>query len=169
MSRQPLILILSLHQVLSQLLLQVSSSTYLHQPPTQHCFCLPTQPCWPNSSTLTTFSSQLSRPLLLSIRPPASPCHDPTFSPSLCSVAQAQWRNATWRADQPGSMMSVNWESSASEQGVMGCSIGGKREEMCEQGSVPAFCVNVTRVEDVQEALKFADEHNFKVVVKTTG
>jgi len=39
----------------------------------------------------------------------------------------------------------------------------------CEQGNIPPLGVNATRVEDIQAAVKFARQHNLRLVVKNTG
>jgi hypothetical protein len=39
----------------------------------------------------------------------------------------------------------------------------------CEQGSVPIVGVDARSVGDIQAAVKFAVEHNLRLVVKNTG
>ena len=79
----------------------------------------------------------------------------------MCSIAQAQWSNATWRSEQVGAMQNQNWENSS-------CSIFFS-STTCSQGSVPILAVDATSPEHVQATVGFASTHNLRLVIKSTG
>ncbi len=137
--------------------------------PNKDCRCLYGQTCWPSEQDFTSLASKLSQPLVRPI-PPASACY-PTGIPSgNCSDAQLNWNDGNWRADQPGAYQNVNFETYTNKNGsISACYLNTTLNLPCEQGSVPPVGVDVRTVGDVQIAIRFAAQHNLRLVVKNTG
>jgi FAD binding domain len=133
------------------------------------CRCLYGQPCWPNENEFAALASQLSQPLLHPL-PPASPCYPPSAPSGNCSVVIANYTNGNWRSDQPGSMQNTNFESFIFHNDtISACYLNATLGIPCGQGSIPPVGVDARSGSDVQAAVKFAKQHNLKLVVKNTG
>ena len=122
-------------------------------------FCQPSDSCWPTTAQWHDFNASISGSLI-AVAPEGAPCY--SGSPS-CATIQAQWSNATWRADQPGAMQSPNWEDDDAGNGCF------NPNAPCAQGNIPPFAVVVNRQSDIASALQFAIQHNIRVVVKSSG
>ena len=133
------------------------------------CRCLHGDPCWPNENEFAKLASQLSEPIL-EPRPPASVCYSPSAPSGSCADVAAHFKNGNWRSDQPGAMQSINFESFENYKGHREvCYLNTTLGIPCEQGSVPPVGVDARSESDVQAAVKFAKQHNLKLVVKGTG
>ncbi|KAK1222573.1 hypothetical protein PQX77_014565 [Marasmius sp. AFHP31] len=133
------------------------------------CKCLYGEICWPNDSDFAELSSKLSQPLIHPV-PSASPCY-PAESPSVdCAVVQANFRNATWRADHAGTYQNMNFEGYIFSNGsISACYLNATLGFPCEQGSIPPIGVDARNAGDVQAAVRFAAEKNLRLVIKNTG
>ncbi|KAF9443164.1 hypothetical protein P691DRAFT_680098 [Macrolepiota fuliginosa MF-IS2] len=134
------------------------------------CRCVYGQSCWPSEQDFNSLSAQLSVPLIRPV-PPASACY-PVGNPSGdCSNVQQNWFNGTWRSDQPGAYEFTNFGTytNSANGSISGCYLNTTLGLPCEQGSVPPIGVDVRTVEDVQAAVRFAGNHNLRMVVKNTG
>ena len=136
---------------------------------TPSCRCLSYRPCWPSASEFRHLESQLSSPLIKPT-PPASACY-PTSNPSAnCSAIQEHLTDALWRSNLPGSMQCINFESYIFKNGTIdACYYNTTLGYPCDQGNIPILGVNVQRVSDIQAAVKFATQHNLRLIVKNTG
>ncbi|KAF9450775.1 FAD-binding domain-containing protein [Macrolepiota fuliginosa MF-IS2] len=134
-----------------------------------NCRCLYGQSCWPSEQDFSSLSAQLSQPLIRPV-PPASACY-PVGNPSgNCSDVQQNWSDANWRADQPGAYENINFETYTNRNdSISGCYLNTTLGLPCDQGSVPPIGVDARTVEDVQAAVRFAGQHNLRLVVKNTG
>lgn len=146
-------------------------ATPAHTAATPRCKCTSSQSCWPSQRAFLNLARQLSNPLITP-EPIGSPCFDPSFDDAQCELVHDRFNDGIWRTDQPGAMMSANWE--ANDGKTVSCWIGNAtvnvpRTGICEQGRVPSVGVNATTAADVQAAVKFAAQNNLKVVVKNTG
>ncbi|CAE6533406.1 unnamed protein product [Rhizoctonia solani] len=124
-------------------------------------YCIANQTCWPSANTWSAFNSSVGGQLVAP-RPPGWVCHDPNYDETACDSVKASWNSSFWRADQPGAMMNIFWDSP-------GCSVDTPRDTPCEQGFVPVYSVDARHESHVSEAVKFAGEHNLRLVVKNTG
>lgn len=133
------------------------------------CRCTYGQSCWPSTSDFSTLASEVSQPLIQPL-PPASACY-PVSSPSgNCTDFQENRFDGNWRSDQSGSMQSPNFESFIFKNGsISACYANTTLGVPCTQGSVPVIGVDTRSVADIQAAVKFATEHNLRLVVKNTG
>ncbi|KAH7338101.1 hypothetical protein B0J17DRAFT_706531 [Rhizoctonia solani] len=124
-------------------------------------YCTANQTCWPSSDTWSSFNSSVGGQLVTP-RPPGWVCHDPNYDEIACNNVKANWNSSFWRADQSGAMMNIFWDSP-------GCSVNTPRNTPCEQGFVPVYSVDARHEYHVSEAVKFAVEHNLRLVIKNTG
>ena len=133
------------------------------------CRCTSDQDCWPTQSDFQTLASEVSQPIIYPV-PPASACY-PASSPSgNCSEVMLGWADGNWRSNQSGAMEYSNFETFIYQNGTIEtCSINNASGYPCEQGSVPVIGVDARSPEDIQAAVKFASEHNLRVVIKSTG
>ena len=133
------------------------------------CRCLYPQKCWPSPSDFNSLQNQVSQPLIYPV-PPASACY-PLSNPSgNCTDAQINQFDGNWRSNQSGSMQSPNYETFTFTNGsISACYMNTTLGLPCEQGSVPIAGVDARSVSDIQAAIKFAVNHNLRLVVKNTG
>ncbi|PPR01858.1 hypothetical protein CVT24_001339 [Panaeolus cyanescens] len=137
------------------------------------CKCLPGQPCFPKQPVISAFERSLSHPLIHP-RPIGSVCfpNDPTFNQAACDSVKAKWHNGTYRTNIPQAPQFTNWEALINSTSVEQCdpfSDVSNPANVCFQGRVPWGVVNVTSVADIQKTVRFASQHNLKLVVKNTG
>ncbi|KAJ1307410.1 hypothetical protein OPQ81_001512 [Rhizoctonia solani] len=123
--------------------------------------CTSSEPCWPPPSVWSAFNSSIGG-RLVTPRPPAWPCHDPHYDAAACAEAQQNWADSFWRSNQTGAMQDLVWDSPE-------CRIDSPRNVTCPQGLVPTYAVAAENAHDVSEAIKFAQKHNLKLVIKNTG
>ena len=136
---------------------------------TSTCRCLFGQPCWPTEVELATLAAQLSQPLLHPL-PPASPCYPLSAPSGNCSDIIGNYTNNQWRSDQPGAMQDTNYEVHIfPNKTISACYFNTTLGVPCTQGSVPPVGVDARSANDIQAAVKFAKQHNLKLVVKNTG
>ncbi|CAF1140773.1 unnamed protein product, partial [Adineta steineri] len=125
------------------------------------CRCLPSNlSCWPNTTAWQMFNASIDGRLVLP-QPSAAVCNGKTYDATACSVATAQWTNATWRSDQIGAMQITNWENSS-------CSIFFN-SSTCNQGSVSVLGVDAILAEHVQTTVRFAATNNLRLAIKSSG
>jgi hypothetical protein len=78
--------------------------------------------------------------------------------------------DGNWRADQSGALQYPNFESFIFNNGsISACYMNTTLGVPCQQGSVPVTGVDARSVSDIQAAVKFAVQHNLRLVVKNTG
>lgn len=169
--RYSTILLISIHKMevlrifLSQLLLStltLTSGSAL--PPNLRRRCTAGSDCWPSDEVWNSFNDSVSG-RLISTRPSAAVCHAQNFDKAACSVAEQNWTLSDWRTDQPGAYTAMLWEFGPTAQ----CFINTTTDAPCQQGFVPQYSVNVSKIEDIQKAVVFASENDVLLVVKNTG
>ena len=142
---------------------------FLSPDTTDSCRCLYGQSCWPSESEFSKLATRLTRPLLHPV-PPASPCYPTSAPSSSCSGVITNFSNSQWRSDQPGAMQNTNFESFTSIDGTTSaCYLDTSLKTPCGLGSIPPVGVDARTPSDVQVAVTFANIHNLKLVVKSTG
>lgn len=133
------------------------------------CRCLYGHPCWPNETEFATLAAQLSQPLLRPL-PTASSCYLPSAHSDDCSFITTNYKNSTWRSDQPGSMQYTDFETFIFNNGtISACYLNTTLGVPCGQGSVPPVGVDARSESDIQAAINFVKQHDLKLVVKNTG
>lgn len=141
---------------------------YLHsaQSLERGCRCLSSDPCWPSVETWNQLNASLTGGLVR-VYPPAKPCHGDNINQEECKVVHDRWYDGYWRSDQPGAMISVNFEIQSNE--TWGCQLNVSSSLPCSQGNLPLLAANVSNVADVQKAVQFASKHNLRLVIKNSG
>jgi FAD binding domain len=138
----------------------ISLSSVLN--PIQHR-CKAGEPCWPHSSTWQLFNTSIAGRLVATY-PSAAVCHTAHYNNDLCTIAKQNWANSTWRTSQAGAYSAILWEL-----GEEKCFINATIDAPCGQGRVAQYSVEAHSVEDIQAAIRFADQHDLYLVVKNTG
>ncbi|XP_055340388.1 uncharacterized protein LOC129589600 [Paramacrobiotus metropolitanus] len=134
---------------------------------TARCRCLPGEPCWPTKEQEAAFNETIGGRLIFP-KPTAFPCYaGKTRNPRECAEIQKNYNKPGYLVNRPGSMQLFNWE----DMGGMRCSLEGVSvwNTTCSMGRTPYYAVDVHTVADIQKALVFAEQHNIRVVVKSTG
>ncbi|KAL4890020.1 FAD-binding domain-containing protein [Aspergillus ambiguus] len=133
-----------------------------------------------NQSTWNAFSKSING-RLHNGRPMMAPCYlnynGKSQIPDLgqCLKLQGSQLDSVFISDHFGGYQNDIW-ASCQETG-QGCTMSTLLNDnssppflgSCMQGSVPSKYVEVTSVDDVQKSLRFATEHNLRVVIKNTG
>ncbi|PGH09529.1 hypothetical protein GX51_00634 [Blastomyces parvus] len=130
------------------------------------CRCRPHQACWPSVKEWDAFNASVSGGLI-AVSPLGSPCHDPNFDPAICEQLKASMLNSTWRASQPGAVQWYVWESRPKTN--ESCEIDENRETPCEQGKVSLYSLIAHSEHQIQQAVRFAQKRNLRLVVRNTG
>ncbi|KAF5362931.1 hypothetical protein D9758_007026 [Tetrapyrgos nigripes] len=144
------------------------------------CKCQPGDACFPTTEEWSALSSKLSTPstLLVDQRPMGAVCYpsDPLYDSDACSALNASVSgfNHVFLATRTNALTFLNFDSVIDQNGTLeGCpyfpTTSDALQAVCQQGRVPPFAINVTSPQDIAEGLKFASEHNLRVVVKNTG
>ncbi|KAI5814621.1 hypothetical protein BZA77DRAFT_339056 [Pyronema omphalodes] len=128
---------------------------------TADCRAFPGTTSWPSPSAWSSLNTTLSG-RLISTAPLASPCHDPHYNATLCASIQSQWRNPSFHDSSSSSIMAPVWSARS-------CDPFTPREQPCELGNYIHYAINVTSAADIAVGLKWAKEHNVRVVVRNTG
>lgn len=157
------------------------------------CRCLPYEPCWPTRVQWQSLNESVDGNLAL-VHPVGALCHDPTFDQARCDELLAGLAyNSSFRAAEPGTCkpgprdksmsMSrqlmklmdvtegagqwVNWEAWEAEG--ESCFVESEKTIPCGQGRVSPYSVAARSVDIIITAVKFAIEHNIRLIVKNTG
>ncbi|KAF7593112.1 hypothetical protein BBP40_011991, partial [Aspergillus hancockii] len=104
---------------------------------------------------------------LVAVRPVAAVCHEGGANSSACQEVTASWKNSTWRAAQPGAVQWENWEALPEQNQT--CYIESPRDIPCGQGRISLYSALAKSAFDVQATVKFAKEHNLRLVIKNSG
>ncbi|KAK4868625.1 hypothetical protein LT330_006827 [Penicillium expansum] len=124
------------------------------------------EPCWPSETDWANLNSSIHGNLI-SVRPIGRICHEPTYEQQACDVLLNVSRNSGWRAAQPGTLQDWVWESGSTREET--CFVGGPVDLPCHQGRTPLYSAAVRLVSHVQCAIKFAKNHNLRLVIRNTG
>ena len=133
----------------------------------RNCRCTSASRCWPSDSEFKTLASKVSQSLIHPV-PPATPCYD--SAAGNCTDVLTNWQNSIWRSDKPGAAELTNYETYTFPNGtIQGCYLNATLGIPCQQGNVPVIGVDARTPEDIQEAVRFAGNHNLRLVIKNTG
>ena len=138
----------------------------------QRCKCLPGDDCFPSADEWQAFADTLSQPLLTDQRPLGAACYQESedFDAALC----AQYReglSTSFIVEHPNTLMFGNNEGLITETEVQNCPLDASVSVngTCFQGRVPSYLITATTVEDIQNTIVFATEHDLHLVVRNTG
>ncbi|KAF9553219.1 FAD-binding domain-containing protein [Agrocybe pediades] len=146
--------------------------------PRTQCKCLPGAPCYPSAKDWQAFSSKLSQPLIANQRPLGAVCYPSSgskFSATQCVQFTGEINNPIFRSGLPNALQYETFEVLFNSSGVVVSEcpfdngVVNATGALCGQGRIPPNAVNVTTVQDIQEAVKFASKNNVKLVVRNKG
>lgn len=75
------------------------------------------------------------------------------------------WQDSVFRGQIPGAMCEVNWEQDYDSDPPSLCF---SNTTVCGQGDVPIYGINATSVAHIQAGVRFAQEHNLRVSIKSS-
>ena len=134
------------------------------------CKPLHSDPGWPNSAAWAKLNASVSGHLFVPT-PLAAACYGgaaPGATPPTadCGTVVAQWNASSFRAQDPTSMESPNWEQDACiPQQLLATGATPK----CDATAFPRYVVAASDAKDVAAAVKFAALTGVRLVVRSTG
>ncbi|KAL1851550.1 hypothetical protein Plec18167_002752 [Paecilomyces lecythidis] len=131
-----------------------------------NCRCRPHDPCWPSQQEWAILNNTVQGNLV-AVRPAASVCHEYEYNAQECKTVKRLWSNSVWRSAEPGAVQWQNWE--AWPEHHQSCYIESSQNTTCGQGRISLYSVKAQTVAQVQRAVRFANEHDLRVVIKNTG
>nr|AEV21233.1 chanoclavine-I- synthase oxidoreductase protein [Epichloe typhina] len=140
----------------------------LQDPPS--CRCRPWEPCWPDSHQWTSLNASIDGNLV-HVQPVGSVCHDPHYDAVACGDVLDLSRNSGWRASNPATLQDWIWETGSgdNESCLLVSSSERPQEIPCHQGRLPLYSAAVKSTAHVQGVVRFAKDHNLRLVIKNTG
>ncbi|KAL2881482.1 hypothetical protein SGCOL_003048 [Colletotrichum sp. CLE4] len=126
----------------------------------------PNDACWPSTSDWQQFNTTLSGKLIAT-KPVAISCHPgPDYDATLCASIMVDWYKGEWMSSHP---VGLDYPLNITCPPVQSPSNSTATAGACTLGTNPVYAVNVTETDDIVAALKFAEEKNLRVVIKSTG
>ncbi len=110
--------------------------------------CKPQQACWPTEEDWKNLSTRLTGKLEIP-QSPLVPCRADAMSEA-CKLALQNLKNPFFISDHSGGTQSLGWHGAWSAK-------------------ESAYALAAETANDIAEAVKFAREHNLKLVIKATG
>ncbi|OOG00530.1 hypothetical protein ASPCADRAFT_39217 [Aspergillus carbonarius ITEM 5010] len=127
------------------------------------CKCTPTDDCWPSVDAWTALNSSVNGKLARN-EPIARPCyHGPGYSSELCQSISSNWTSNVYQATFPIGYSYPLVESCP----PVNATVAGYPQ--CDLGNYPVYTVMATTAADVAAGIKFASDHNVRLVIKNTG
>ncbi|KAL2823238.1 hypothetical protein BDW59DRAFT_98927 [Aspergillus cavernicola] len=125
------------------------------------CYCLPGDPRWPSANKWDALNGTVGGRLIATV-PLGSPCHDPHYDATACAELQAGWELPETHYVSSSSVMQPFWANQS-------CDAFTPRSTPCQLGTYVSYAVDVASSRDVIAAIKFAQDHNIRFVIKNTG
>ncbi|KAM0316888.1 hypothetical protein ACHAPQ_011181 [Fusarium lateritium] len=147
--------------VLSAIFLHLAAASPRVQAKQAQCRCLPGDSCWPKTDVWKRLDEAVDN-RLIKVAPIGAQCHDPHYDGKACAELQAQWLNPLLHIESPSSPMQLSF-------GNQSCDPFTPREQPCKLGNIVRYVVNATSPNHIASAIKFAQRHNIRFVVRNTG
>lgn len=147
------------------------------QASTSACRCFPGDACWPSANTWTQFNQSIDGQLIKTI-PLGAPCHAPSYDAGVCSTLKAGWElpEEQYVVSYPSRCCNADRYSYESSSSIMApffangtCDPYHPISKPCTLGNYVVYSVNVTEPDHISKTIKFATQHNIRVVVRNTG
>ncbi|OIW31030.1 FAD-binding domain-containing protein [Coniochaeta ligniaria NRRL 30616] len=156
-----MLLIVSIHIFIASAFLQIPLASSHPSSPLPSCKAVPGTPNWPSPASWARLNESTGG-RLLQPPPPGAVCHpgQPTYDAAACADVQAGWTTYDFHQRDPVSSMwnQYNNDSCLPEPGYP-----------CSGQGYPVFVINATTPEHVKLGVRFARNHNVRLVVKSTG
>ncbi|KAF2084760.1 FAD/FMN-containing isoamyl alcohol oxidase MreA [Saccharata proteae CBS 121410] len=141
--------------------LELSSVNGKSDSTSSSCKCFPGDACWPSETAWAAFNASVDGNLIATI-PLAQPCHAPYYDQALCASMQANWTEPSAHYDSSSSIMAPFFTNKS-------CDPFTDPDTPCRLGNYVRYAVDVRKKEHISKALKFATEHNIRLVIRNTG
>ncbi|KAJ5793150.1 uncharacterized protein N7503_009128 [Penicillium pulvis] len=151
--------------MIKTLLVSLLLSVNVDAQPSTHCRCRLNDSCWPSLQQWSTLNDTLGNKLV-AVRPVASVCSPGEFNAAACKNVRDLWTDSVWRSSQPGAVQWENWE--AWPQQNQSCYIE-TANMTCGQGRISLYSAKVQSTSDIQQVVRFAQDHNLRLAIKNTG
>ncbi|KAK7914381.1 hypothetical protein PG985_012084 [Apiospora marii] len=125
------------------------------------CKCFPGDACWPSEADWAALNDTVGGRLVATV-PLGSPCHDPTYDEEACASLRDQWLDSGIHMQSSSSVMAPFFANQS-------CDPFQPRTMPCTLDNYVRFAVNATGPADVQAAVKFAQDHEVRLVIRNTG
>lgn len=124
------------------------------------CKTFPGDANWPSDTEWSHLNSSVDGALLRPL-PPAAVCYlnSPAFDSERCNFLLQNASRTTFYLDDPVTIL-TQWPQGNT------CLAVRNSTGNCTQGGFPSYVVNATSVRQVQAAVKFAREHNIRLIIK---
>ncbi|KAJ9483183.1 hypothetical protein VN97_g10231 [Penicillium thymicola] len=125
------------------------------------CHCFPGDTCWPTESEWSQFNNTIDGRLVETV-PLGTPCHDPNYNAATCAVLKDGWLLPEQHYESSSSIMAPFFA-----EGV--CDPFHPVSKPCTLGNYVRYSVDVTSPDQISTTVKFATEHNIRLVIRNTG
>ncbi|KAI1354026.1 hypothetical protein F5Y01DRAFT_302953 [Xylaria sp. FL0043] len=133
-----------------------------------HCRSIPGDPSWPSDNIWASLNSTVNGRLIASI-PIASPCHrslngrtNPLFDEYECAALRENWFSPETHLPSSSSPMAYPFSNNS-------CNPFLDSTTPCTLDSHPIYTINATNSRHFQAAVRFARDHNVRLVIRNTG
>ncbi|GAP85609.1 putative FAD FMN-containing isoamyl alcohol oxidase [Rosellinia necatrix] len=130
------------------------------------CRSIPSDENWPSTSQWHALNNTVGGRLIATV-PIAAPCHNffrgaPTYNKERCATLRNTWFLPETHLLSSSSPMAY---SSSNDT----CNPWLAPNTSCSIGYHVAYAINVNNVSDIQAGLRFAKQHNIRLVIRNTG
>ncbi|RFU29540.1 hypothetical protein B7463_g6798, partial [Scytalidium lignicola] len=126
-----------------------------------NCKCMPGDECWPSPIAWSILNATVGG-RLIATTPIGTPCHDPNYDAAECAYLQSQVHNPQFHMNSSSSIMAPFFANQS-------CDFFTPESQPCLLGNYVDYAVNVSKVEDIQFAVLFAQLANIRFVIRNTG
>ncbi|KAG0155937.1 hypothetical protein PDIDSM_3110 [Penicillium digitatum] len=125
------------------------------------CRCFPNDPCWPTEADWSQLNDTIDGRLVKTV-PLGAPCHAPSYNSETCAVLKDGWLLPEEHYESSSSIMAPFFAEGA-------CDPFHPISKPCTLGNYVRYSVNVTSPAHISNAVKFATQHNIRLVIRNTG
>ncbi|KAK6213639.1 fad binding domain-containing protein [Colletotrichum tabaci] len=129
--------------------------------PSPSCKYLPGDPGWPSADAWAQLNRTVDGRLVATV-PLGSACHGDGYNATECARLQDAWLYSEVHMESSSSVMAPLFANAS-------CDPFTSRDVPCALGNYVSYAVDASGPADVQAALRFADQHNVRLVVRNTG
>ncbi|KAK8876992.1 FAD-binding domain-containing protein [Apiospora arundinis] len=136
--------------------------------PLAGCRTIPGDTSWPDTSVWSQLNTTVGGKLIRTV-PLAAVCHktiagepNPSYDEEQCAMLRDHWFFPETHLPSPSSPMSYYFSNNS-------CNPWLGPDTPCTIGSTSVYVINATKVTDIQEGIRFATEHNIRLVIRNTG
>ncbi|KAI2616725.1 hypothetical protein GGR54DRAFT_631514 [Hypoxylon sp. NC1633] len=125
------------------------------------CRLLPTDAAWPSRHEWSQLNDTVGGRLIATV-PRASACHVPTFNADLCTELRDTWQSDATHVYYAAEVIDPFFQGNT-------CLPFTPATTPCKIGILASYSINASSVSDIQAGIRFATEHNVRLVIKNTG